>query len=136
MLVLGTIKMFKRLFWTTEKFTNRAQKIIIMTTKITLQCVAQGSKLRIRFHSYTNEEGKTFTNVYDNSYNCQFPRAIREVGRYYEINPSDLILVGGDNGKSPFYRVPKNNIKVLSREEGLRYEEAFRAGELNELLNH
>ena len=102
-----------------------------MATKVTLQCVPQGSKLRIRFHSYTNEEGKTFTNVYDNSYNCQFPRAIREVGRYYEISPSDLFLVGGDNGKSPFYRVPKNNIKVLSRVEGLRYEETFRAGKLS-----
>ena len=97
-------------------------------TKITLQCVAQGSKLRIRFHSYTNEDGKTFTNVYDNSYNCQFPRAIREEGRYYEIGDNDLILVGGDGGKAPFYRVAKNNIKVLTREEGVRYEEAFRSG--------
>jgi len=96
--------------------------------KIVLQCVQVGSKLRIRFHSYANDEGKIFTNVYDNSYNCQFPRAIRKEGRYYEIGEADLNLIGGDGRKSPFYSVSKNNIRVLSDEEGLRLEEAHRSG--------
>lgn len=99
-------------------------------SRIILQCVAEGSKLRIRFHSYKNDEGKIFTNVYDNTFNCQFPRAIRAEGRYYEIGDSDLVLVGGEGGKSPFYRVSKNNIRVLTREEGTRVEEEIRSGKV------
>ncbi|RYY83669.1 RING-HC finger protein [archaeon] len=81
--------------------------------KITLECVAVRGKLRIRFHGYTNAEGKTYHNVYNNTYNCQFPKAIRKEGRYYEIPSSDLTFAGG-NGKTPFYRVKGNNIKVLT----------------------
>lgn len=82
--------------------------------KIVLQCVQQGSKLRIRFYSYTNAAGKNFTNVYNNSYNCQFPRAIRAAGCYYEIGSQDLQLVAG-GGKTPFYRVATNAIRVMPR---------------------
>lgn len=81
--------------------------------KITLHCVRQKGKLRIRFHSYTNNEGKCYTNVYNNNYNCQFPREIRNEGWFYEIGKDDLMLVAAD-GKQPFYRVKKNNIKVLA----------------------
>jgi hypothetical protein len=80
--------------------------------KITLQCVRSHGKLRIRFHSYTNEAGKSFTNVYNNSYNCQFPKDIRSEGRYYEIGPDDIVLV--DSGRQPFYRIKKNNIRILT----------------------
>lgn len=82
--------------------------------KIVLQCVQQGSKLRIRFHSYTNAAGKNFTNVYNNNYNCQFPRAIRAAGCYYEIGSHDLQLVAGGD-KTPFYRVATNAIRVMPR---------------------
>lgn len=80
--------------------------------KVTLQCVRERGKLRIRFHSYTNAEGKCYTNVYNNNYNCQFPKDIRNEGWFYEIGREDLVLVPGV-GKQPFYRVKKNNIKVL-----------------------
>jgi len=83
------------------------------TEKITLHCVQERGKLRIRFHSFTNANGKTYTNVYNNSYNCQFPRDIREAGRFYEIGKDDLMIVNG--GKQPFYRVRKNGIRIVER---------------------
>lgn len=81
-------------------------------SKITLQCVKDKSRLRIRFHSYTDEEGKVYTNVYDNKYNCKFPRNIREEGKFYEIGADDLSLAPG-NGK-PFYNVKFHNIKIVN----------------------
>jgi hypothetical protein len=83
-----------------------------MTSKITLQCVKEGSKLRIKFFSFTDDQGKVFTNVYNNNYNCKFPRDIRVAGRYYEIGPHDLELVSRA-GTAPFYNVKKNTIKII-----------------------
>ena len=83
-------------------------------SKITLQCVKEGrSKLRIRFHSFTDDEGKVFTNVYDDAFNCQFPRDIREEGRFYEIGPDDLNLIVS-RGKTPFYKVRVAAIKIVN----------------------
>lgn len=84
----------------------------VNSEKITLQCVREKGKLRIRFHSYTNTAGKTYTNVYNNDYNCQFPKDIRVEGRFFEIGKDDIVLVAG-NGKQPFYRVKKNNIRIV-----------------------
>ena len=56
-----------------------------MTSKITLQCVKEGRKLRIKFFSFTDDQGKVFTNVYNNNYNCKFPRDIRVEGRYRRV---------------------------------------------------
>jgi hypothetical protein len=78
---------------------------------IQLICVQSKGKLRIRFQSYT-AEGKTYTNVYNNNFNCQFPRDIRQAGRRYEIDREDLILVAGSGGKTPFYRV-KGPIRIV-----------------------
>lgn len=88
---------------------------------IILQCIAKGGKLRIRFHSYVDEEGKIFTNVYDNSYNCQFPRAIRQEGRFFEIPDHDMCL-HDSSATSPFYRVKKNSIRILSEEESEKFK--------------
>ncbi len=82
-------------------------------SKIVMQCVKVGRKLRIRFHSFTDHEGKVYTGVYNQNYNTMFPRDIREEGRYYEIGPNDLTLVH-QAGKAPFYRVNKSAIKVLA----------------------
>lgn len=81
-------------------------------SKITLQCVKEGKKLRIKFFSFTDDAGKVFSNVYNNSYNCKFPRDIRVEGRYYEIGPNDLELVSRP-GKAPFYNVKKTSIKIV-----------------------
>ena len=80
-------------------------------SKITLQCVKEHNKLRIKFFSYTDSEGKVFTNVYNNELNCKFPKDIRQEGYYYEINHDDLTLVTG-NAK-PFYNVKTKNIKII-----------------------
>ena len=82
-------------------------------SKIVLQCVKVGRKLRIRFHSFTDHEGKVYTGVYNQNYNTMFPRDIREEGKYYEIGPNDLTLVS-QPGKAPFYRVNKANIRPLA----------------------
>jgi len=87
---------------------------------IILQCVMASRKLRIRFHCYVNEEGKTFMNVYNNDYNCQFPKDIREEGRFYAIDDSCMSLVN-DLRRAPFYKVNKSNIRVLTPEEAILY---------------
>lgn len=96
--------------------TTRAQAVEedgLHREKITLQCVREKGKLRIRFHSFTNNAGKVFTNVYNNSYNCQFPRSIREEGRFFEINSEDIVLVAG-SGRNPFYRIKTDHIRILT----------------------
>jgi hypothetical protein len=85
----------------------------ISQEKITLRCVREHGKLRIRFHSYTNHDGKEYTNVYNNDYNCQFPRDIREEGKFYEIGTEDLVIVAG-GARQPFYRVKKGNIRIVA----------------------
>jgi ABC-type oligopeptide transport system substrate-binding subunit len=95
-----------------------------MAELVTLHCVRERSKLRIRFHSFQNAEGKIYTNVYNNSYNCQFPREIRREGLFYQINSEDLALAAGGGGRQPFYRIRKSNIRIVERgpEEGLLEE--------------
>jgi hypothetical protein len=92
---------------------------------IILECVAEKKKLRIKFHSFVDDENKDdikiFTNVYDNSYNCQFPKDIREEGRFYSIPNEDMTL-NDDGIKMPFYKVRKNNIKILTEEETAIYK--------------
>lgn len=63
-------------------------------------------RLRIRFHSYTDCYGKTYTNVYNNEYNCDFPKDIREEGRYYEVGRDSLTVVQR-RYQRPFYRINK-----------------------------
>lgn len=83
--------------------------------KITLRCVEERGKLRIRFHSFINDEGKIFSNVYNNTYNCRFPKNIRERGLFYEIPDTDISLIQkGD--KAPYYSVKKQNIKIIRDE--------------------
>jgi hypothetical protein len=87
---------------------------------IILQCVTQKKKLRIRFHCYIDDEGKTYMNVYNNDYNCQFPKDIRQDGLFYEIKDDDMSLIS-DGSKKPFYKVNKNNIRILTIDEIKKY---------------
>jgi hypothetical protein len=87
---------------------------------IILQCITEKKKLRIRFFCYIDNENKYYYNVYNNDYNCQFPRDIREEGRFYQVGDDDIHLIY-DGSKAPFYKISKNNIKVLSTDEGLMY---------------
>lgn len=87
---------------------------------IILQCISVKRKLRIRFFCYIDQENKFYYNVYNNDYNCQFPKDIREDGMFYQINDNDIHLVY-DGSKAPFYKVSKNNIKILSNQESIQY---------------
>jgi hypothetical protein len=82
-------------------------------SKIILKCVKEHSKLRIRFHCFIDEENKVYKNSYNEEYNCQFPRDIREEGLFYEIPATDISL---STSATPFYRVKKGHIKILQQE--------------------
>jgi uncharacterized protein YggU (UPF0235/DUF167 family) len=69
---------------------------------IYLKCVREGSKLRVRITSPG----------YNNQANCQFPRAIRSVGKKYSVPPEAITFARGPAGKF-FYRIKKNLITVL-----------------------
>lgn len=69
--------------------------------KVILKCIKEQNRLRI----------KIINLGYYNEANCQFPKNIREEGRYYSINPSDIILVTRTN--KYFYKIKKTNIKIL-----------------------
>jgi len=86
---------------------------------IILECITYKKKLRIRFNCFIDNEGKIFNNVYNNLYNCQFPKNIREEGRFYEINDNDLVIV---ESNTPFYKIRTNNIRILSEDESKIYQ--------------
>jgi hypothetical protein len=66
-----------------------------------LQCIKDGSRLRVRILS----------SGYFTTANCQFPRALREEGRYFSAPVSSVRLAG--NSGTYFYRV-KHPITVLT----------------------
>lgn len=61
--------------------TSRPGQVFSMVAEV--HCVAEngGKKIRARIVAHINEEGLRQAGVYDNSYNCQFPRAIRAEGK-------------------------------------------------------
>jgi hypothetical protein len=83
---------------------------------IILYCIKEGSKLRIKFHSFINQENQRFTNVYNNRYNCMFPKDIRAVGRYYKVPDADIRLAS-KGGSSHYYSIKRTNIVIMTDEE-------------------
>jgi hypothetical protein len=83
-------------------------------SKITLQCVKEKSKLRIKFFSFTDTEGKVYTNVYNNNLNCKFPKDVRQDGYFYEIGPDDIVLVSRPNTQA-FYQIKTTNMKIVAK---------------------
>jgi uncharacterized protein YxjI len=83
---------------------------------IILKCIKEKNKLRIKFHSFTDKNGKTFTNIYNQNYNCRFPKNIRQEGMYYRINSDDLVLADKNKGQ-PFYNINFNNIQLIDNYE-------------------
>ena len=83
---------------------------------IILQCVSERSKLRVKFYAYIDADGKQYQNVYNNEYNCQFPKDIRADGRFFSIEDNDLNLKA-NSGTGFFYSVNKKNIKILNEED-------------------
>lgn len=62
---------------------------------VLLQCVKEGSKLRVKILSST---------PFIQGYNCQFPRNLREEGRYFVVNTAGVKLRGN------FYTVKASEI--------------------------
>lgn len=86
---------------------------------IILKCVKEGSRLRIRFHCFINHENNIFTNVYNNNYNCTFPKDIRVAGAFYKVEDRDIALTskGGAGRGTFYYSIKRSNIKVMTEEE-------------------
>ena len=87
---------------------------MIKISKVTLQCVKEKSKLRIKFFSFTDTEGKVYTNVYNNNLNCKFPKDVRQDGYFYEIGPDDIVLVSRPNTQA-FYQIKTANMKIVPK---------------------
>ena len=77
---------------------------------IILKCVREGSKIRVKFHTYVAEDGKRYSDAYNNNYNCRFRKDLREVGKYYKILPQDLKITNRGNSV-PFYSVKSTNVQ-------------------------
>jgi len=94
--------------------------------RVILQCIKDKNKLRIRFHSFIDKDGKEYLNMYNSSYNCQFPRDIRKEGQFYEVSSNSIVLVSSNN-KQPFYKINKLNIKLIEQNIGelVIFEEAI-----------
>jgi hypothetical protein len=78
---------------------------------IILKCVFERSKLRIKFHCFINQDNIIYTNVYNNEYNCRFPKNIRAAGAYYKVSDGDISLCRGVRGAH--YSIKHSNIKVM-----------------------
>lgn len=61
---------------------------------VELHCVKEGrgSKIRVRIAAYINEEGKRFGQVYNNEWNCQFPRNLRQEGKCFIVSERNVKL--------------------------------------------
>jgi|688.fasta_scaffold650483_1 hypothetical protein len=84
----------------------------IKTSKVILICIKDKNKLRIKFHNFIDTDDKIYTNMYNNNYNCRFPKNIRQEGYFYEIPDTDITL-NCDKKRSPFYIIKKDNIKII-----------------------
>ena len=80
---------------------------------IILKCIKENGKLRIKFDSYVDINGKKHKDVYNNNLNCRFPKNIREEGRYYKISPEDLKITSRSNSV-PFYSVKGKSVKIIN----------------------
>lgn len=72
-----------------------------MEDHIILRCVKEGNKLRI----------KVVSPGYSQHANCQFPKDIRVENCEYTVPKSDCVMANTKN--KFFYRIKKNNIKIL-----------------------
>ncbi len=77
------------------------------TSIITLKCLKVSGRLRVRI----------ITSGYKRDANCQFPRNIRKEGLTYTTPQTNIKLAKGPRGKY-FYRVGRNNIKIVEGGDG------------------
>lgn len=80
-------------------------------SRVILICTEDDSKLKIKFHQYIDNEGKICEGVYNNTFNCRFPKNILVKGQLCEI-PADDITLSNANVK-PIYTIKGNRVKVV-----------------------
>lgn len=82
---------------------------------ILLKCVKEHGKLRIKFHAFVDDKtGVEYQNAYNNTYNCKFPKDIRQEGRIFSVRDADMTLTVC--AKKPFYSISTKNIVILRDE--------------------
>lgn len=86
--------------------------------KILFRCIKEKGKLRIRIESYINSEGKKFDGVYNNNYNCQFPKDIRQENQMYEAPERAVTFV--NHLTKPFYRVSAKLVTIFNEYKDIK----------------
>ena len=79
---------------------------------VELHCVTENRKVRVKIAAYINNEGKRYSNVYDNTFNCRFPRNLRIDGRKFHV-PDNNVKLNCTPGKAGYYIVSAHNIVIL-----------------------
>ncbi len=79
---------------------------------VELHCVTEDRKIRVKIAAYINSEGKRYVNVYDNTFNCRFPRNLRIDGRKFHV-PDENVKLNHTPGKAAYYIVSAKNIITL-----------------------
>jgi hypothetical protein len=80
---------------------------------VELCCVREGSRLRMHIACYIAASGQRFDGVYDNTFNCRFPRGLRVEGGVYHVPDGNVRLVCGPL-KVPYYSVKTADISIVS----------------------
>lgn len=90
---------------------------------VELHCVLEHRKVRVRIAAYIDPDGKRFENVYNDAWNCRFPKDIREDGRRFHVPDENVKLQCTKTG-TRFYSVSAKNIVVLPH---VAYEQIYEA---------
>lgn len=77
-----------------------------------LHIVPEGDKARVRIAACIDSDGKRYENVFNNSWNCRFPRNLREVGKIYRV-PDDNVKVQKSKNGVFFYSVSTKGLVTL-----------------------
>ena len=100
---------------TTERLTHRIRQTDpsrVGSNWVVLTCQKVKSKLRIRFHCFETSNGTVHSDIYNPTYNCQFPRAIRHEGRFYCV-PDTAVQLHTNRSKN-YYRIDPKQIIILA----------------------
>ena len=81
---------------------------------VTLICVKEKGKLRIKIQSYTDYDKKTYTGVYNNTLNCRFPRNIRVEGAVYRVPRHCVKLLNNH------YSVAPGFVQLITSQEDIQ----------------
>jgi hypothetical protein len=82
---------------------------------VELHIVSEGNKARVRIATWINPEGRAYDGVYNNGWNCRFPRNLRETGKRYQV-PDDNVKVQMSKNGVFFYSVSTKGLVSLQRE--------------------